>query len=75
MTEYDDSRRQDIMNQYNQLSDENNELSMTLVERRRRLHELADEINQWEDQETPAIKGYPLFHLFSIYTKKHQFNN
>lgn len=31
---------------------ESNELSMTLVERRRRLHELASEINQWEDEST-----------------------
>ena len=39
--------------QYQQLSDETNiDLSMTLVERRRRLHELADEINQWQDEST-----------------------
>lgn len=30
------------------------ELSMTLIERRKRLHELANEINQWEDESTKA---------------------
>ncbi len=35
---------------YMLVNDENNyELSETLVERRKRLHELAVEINQWED--------------------------
>ena len=31
------------------------ELSTTLIERRKRLHELANEINQWEDESTKAI--------------------
>lgn len=30
--------------------DIDDELSMTLLERRKRLHELASEINQWEDE-------------------------
>ena len=38
--------QQRLLNEQN----ESNELSMTLVERRRRLHELASEINQWEDE-------------------------
>ncbi len=31
-------------------ADIDDELSMTLLERRKRLHELASEINQWEDE-------------------------
>jgi hypothetical protein len=30
------------------------ELSTTLIERRKRFHELASEINQWEDEATTA---------------------
>lgn len=37
------------------LSIDMDELSMTLIERRKRLHELANEINQWEDESTKAI--------------------
>jgi hypothetical protein len=38
------------------INDENNteiDLSTTLVERRKRLHNLANEINNWEDEPTP----------------------
>jgi hypothetical protein len=59
MSEYNvlrEEQRQNIMNQYKHLSDENSELSMTLMERRRRLHDLAVEINQWEDQEPNVVK-------------------
>lgn len=34
------------------MMDESEDLSMTLLERRKRLHILATEINNWEDQET-----------------------
>jgi hypothetical protein len=30
----------------------NEDLSITLLERRKRLHELANEINNWEDEST-----------------------
>lgn len=32
------------------IDDDDDELSKTLLERRKRLHELASEINQWEDE-------------------------
>ena len=34
----------------------NGELSVTLVQRRKRLHELGTKINQWEDEPSPNIR-------------------
>ena len=42
------------------------DLSITLVERRKRLHELATEINKWEDE---SNKKY-VFNLFVLMLKK-----
>lgn len=41
------------LHHHNQL--DMDELSVTLIERRKRLHELASEINQWEDEETKRL--------------------
>lgn len=37
------------------------DLSATLVERRKRLHNLANEINNWEDESTPNKKYLLIF--------------
>jgi hypothetical protein len=46
-------------------SNEQEDLSITLIERRKRLHDLANEINRWEDDSAVSHKKYT-FVLFIV---------
>jgi hypothetical protein len=45
-------------------SNEQEDLSITLIERRKRLHELANEINRWEDDSSVSNKKYKIVFVF-----------
>ena len=50
MSQVQQPQQQGEWENLNVADDDGDELSMTLLERRKRLHELASEINQWEDE-------------------------
>lgn len=47
-------------------SNEQEDLSITLIERRKRLHELANEINRWEDDSAVSNKKYEIVFIINV---------
>lgn len=52
-------------------SNEQEDLSITLIERRKRLHDLANEINRWEDDSAVSHKKYTIVLFIFVKTFIH----